>query len=34
MQEYRPDVTLFLVHDYAATYAWDIMLRDLLPLQP
>ena len=34
MEEYRPDVTLFLVHDWAATYAWDIMLRDLLPLQP
>ena len=34
LEEYRPDVTLFLVHDYAATYAWDIILRDLLPATP
>ena len=34
LEEYRPDVTLFLVHDYAATYAFDIMLRDLLPGRP
>ena len=31
---YRPDTLLFLVHDYAATYYWDILLRDLLPAPP
>lgn len=31
MAQYRPDAVLFLVHDYAAIYYWDILLRDLLP---
>jgi hypothetical protein len=34
IEEYRPDALLFLVHDYAATYYWDILLRDLYPPVP
>jgi hypothetical protein len=29
--EYRPDMIVYLIHDYAATYYWDVLLRDLLP---
>ena len=29
--EYRPDTIVYLVHDFAATYYWDVLLRDLLP---
>lgn len=34
LEEYRPDATLFLFHDWAATYMWDILLRDLLGPEP
>ena len=30
IEEYRPDATLFLFHDWATTYIWTILLRDLL----
>ena len=33
-EEVRPDATVFLLHDAAATYYWDMLLRDLLGAAP
>lgn len=29
--QYRPDATVYLLHEFSANYYWDILLRDLLP---